>query len=206
MKVKPGILTDVRRVRAARLATFCVLLTAAAWTSAQSSQQVQQLRQEIATLRKDNARRMADMRVLEENQKRLLALIDEQRQKAAERAKENQALQGRITALERQMRDLDTTWRRQADELRSALGKEGEARQKSIKDLIRIVSQDMAQALKKMRPGKAAGTPTGRTYTVQPGDTLSAIGKAFEVSVEDLKKANKLTSDTIVPGQMLAMP
>jgi peptidoglycan endopeptidase LytE len=44
------------------------------------------------------------------------------------------------------------------------------------------------------------------TYTVQRGDTLSGISRKFSVDVKALKKANKLRSDVLSPGQKLAIP
>ena len=43
-------------------------------------------------------------------------------------------------------------------------------------------------------------------YTVQSGDTLYGISKQFGVSVDDIKKANNLTSNTISKGQTLRIP
>ena len=43
-------------------------------------------------------------------------------------------------------------------------------------------------------------------YTVQPGDSLSVIAKNAHVSVDAIKKLNRLSSDRIVVGQNLQMP
>lgn len=43
-------------------------------------------------------------------------------------------------------------------------------------------------------------------YTVVAGDTLWKISKAFGTSVDALKKANNLKTDTIYPGQKLEIP
>jgi LysM repeat protein len=54
-----------------------------------------------------------------------------------------------------------------------------------------------------------AANPDGRTYVVQPGDTLPAIATQFDRSVEQLRAANALTgnqADTIRPGQELTIP
>jgi N-acetylmuramoyl-L-alanine amidase len=44
------------------------------------------------------------------------------------------------------------------------------------------------------------------TYTVQPGDTLWKISQKFGVSVESIKSANGLWSDTLRVGQRLTIP
>jgi len=54
-----------------------------------------------------------------------------------------------------------------------------------------------------------AANPDGRTYVVQPGDTLPAIATQFDRSVEQLLTANELTAnqaDTIRPGQEMTIP
>lgn len=44
------------------------------------------------------------------------------------------------------------------------------------------------------------------TYTVKTGDTLWSIAKNFDVSVNDLKAANNLTSNLLSVGQTLTIP
>lgn len=43
-------------------------------------------------------------------------------------------------------------------------------------------------------------------YTVKKGDTLYSIGKSYEVSVENIKKENKLKNNTIKNNQKLYIP
>ena len=49
-------------------------------------------------------------------------------------------------------------------------------------------------------------TPTTKTYIVVSGDTLSKVAAKFGVTVNALKTANKLTTDTIKVGQKLTIP
>ncbi|SIO01043.1 Flagellum-specific peptidoglycan hydrolase FlgJ [Carnobacterium alterfunditum] len=52
---------------------------------------------------------------------------------------------------------------------------------------------------------KAAATPTAKTYTVKSGDTLNKISSANGVTVTQLKTWNKLSSNLILVGQVLAL-
>lgn len=53
---------------------------------------------------------------------------------------------------------------------------------------------------------KATFPPGSNTYVVQPGDQLLKIARAYGVTLAALKAANGLTSDLIVPGQVLLIP
>ena len=44
------------------------------------------------------------------------------------------------------------------------------------------------------------------TFEVESGDTLSGIANDLDTSVEAIKKANGLTSDTIQIGETLVIP
>jgi LysM repeat protein len=58
-------------------------------------------------------------------------------------------------------------------------------------------------------PSDAAGALAGTAvemYVVKSGDTLGAIAKQFQVSVDDLKQANNLDSDLLQLGQKLVIP
>ena len=65
----------------------------------------------------------------------------------------------------------------------------------------------LAQPAPPERPAAALTVQSGPTaHVVQPGDSLIKIGRAYGVSVEDLRKANNLTSDLIVAGRKLTIP
>lgn len=46
----------------------------------------------------------------------------------------------------------------------------------------------------------------GNTYVVKPGDTLWSIAKKYNVSVNDLKEKNNLSSNSLSIGQVLLIP
>ena len=56
------------------------------------------------------------------------------------------------------------------------------------------------------RPTKAPASEALQTYTVKPGDTLSALATRFGTSVSAIQAANGLDSDVINVGQVLVIP
>ena len=50
------------------------------------------------------------------------------------------------------------------------------------------------------------GPAVAATHTVSPGESLYLIGRAYGVTVEELKRANGLQGDLIYPGQQLYIP
>lgn len=55
-------------------------------------------------------------------------------------------------------------------------------------------------------PVSSLNDDTKQIYTVKTGDTLWSIAKSFNVSVDDLKNANNLTTNLLTVGQNLTIP
>ena len=55
-------------------------------------------------------------------------------------------------------------------------------------------------------PVMTATTSTLQLYIVQQGDTLFSLARRYGVTVEDIQRANNLTSDNIYAGQQLIIP
>ena len=139
--------------------------------------------------------------------------VHELRAKVIALAEENQAQAGKVQELERRVvdaegriRSLSNTMTQQMDRLRSALTQEEQTRKKSVSEVIKIVSQTVEGAVQNVRRYVAPPSAEKQTYTIVRGDTLSAISAAFGVSIEAIKKANNLKSDTIREGQALTIP
>lgn len=56
-------------------------------------------------------------------------------------------------------------------------------------------------------PENAIATPTNKTYTVQPGDTLSGIAAQFGVSLASILKLNQIVDPNVLEvGQIIVLP
>jgi len=73
---------------------------------------------------------------------------------------------------------------------------------KEIKDLNKLISDNLLIGQKLLLPGESEET-TLNTYTVKSGDTLYKIANKYNISVDELKSLNNLTSNTLSIGQTL---
>lgn len=60
-------------------------------------------------------------------------------------------------------------------------------------------------------PGGSAATPApstaaGNTYIVRPGDSVTRVANKFGITVDELMRANNLTTTTLQIGQVLVIP
>lgn len=72
-------------------------------------------------------------------------------------------------------------------------------------DFTPVPREDKARNYASVPVKSRAGTKSARTYVVAKNDTLASIAKKKGISIETLKKQNKLKGDTLKPGQVLAL-
>ena len=132
---------------------------------------------------------------------------------------ENARLAARIAVAERRISELaeaNKTLREESALLRKKFESESEARDSQMKKLyaqlekmvnnISSQSQKNSQSPSPSNGGGASDSGTYEEYIVQSGATLSAIAKAYNVSVSDIKRANSLKGDFLRAGLKLLIP
>lgn len=98
--------------------------------------------------------------------------------------------------------------------LRQQLGEDKAQIQKSLNTAVDKIANETSKAVSnavkssKIATAASVTAVTGKfyTYKVQEGATLTTIAKAYKVSVESIKKANKLKNNTLSTGQVLYIP
>ncbi|MBQ3422770.1 MAG: LysM peptidoglycan-binding domain-containing protein, partial [Romboutsia sp.] len=74
-----------------------------------------------------------------------------------------------------------------------------------LKSLNSLVSDTLRIGQILRVPSPEEDTPTENTYIVKRGDTLYSIASRFNTSIEEIKKINNLTSNTLQIGQILKL-
>lgn len=98
--------------------------------------------------------------------------------------------------------------------LKQQVAAEKQERQAAINQMINQVARETASAINAtIRSSEGSSAKTGPVgsgefyeHKVGAGETLSVIGKAYGVTVLDIKKANSLQGDIIRVGQTLYIP
>ena len=123
---------------------------------------------------------------------------------------ENAELETRVIELERRIAALQETNQKLLNEVAAVKRQsaaDADAREAQMKAILSKIDKLAAT------PAPAATVPTPVSvaddydiYEVQKGATLSVIAKAYNVTVQDIKKANNLKSDMLQIGQKLKIP
>ena len=69
----------------------------------------------------------------------------------------------------------------------------------SAKDVLGRAAAELESA------GTVAASTTGTTHTVRPGETLYRIGQKYHVGLDQLRKWNNMSNNTVVVGQKLVV-
>ncbi len=107
----------------------------------------------------------------------------------------------------------DERLRAEIDSLKAAVEELKREMQNQREEIVRDLSKRMAKMQPKATSTASASKPKTRvitgptsTYTVQGGDSLYLIAKAFNTTVAQLREMNGLTSDRLRIGQKLVVP
>lgn len=179
-------------------------------TSAREARELRTQRM-IQSMHREGSRRnaelagmKADLAICQENQRRVMELTRQLREESSRQLQQVQQLRELVASLETRLASSDEEWEKRMASLKQGLSVEQANRRKSISEVVKEVSHQIAETVKSSRGG--TDQEIAGEYTVQEGDTLSAIAVACEITVEDIKKANNLNSDFIRAGQTLLIP
>lgn len=124
---------------------------------------------------------------------------------------ENANLEVKITELQQQVKDLQAKNKEMAQEiqqLKRQSAAESEAREAQLREISNQIKK--LAALPVSVPSHTAVSKDDQSkyeiYVVQKGATLSAIAKAYHVSVQSIKRANNMKDDNLRIGQKLKIP
>jgi len=154
--------------------------------------QVDNAQQELALqqAQHDEAVRRSQIEGLSQSQRTLVERLDRLEMATRDNAK---------------MHDEIVALRRELEQMRS----ERETMRKEIvDDLTTRINQFMAKATSGPPAGRGTGTMTqsGHKHTVEAGQTLTDIAKAYKTTTAAILKANNLKSSTVRAGQVLFIP
>jgi len=117
----------------------------------------------------------------------------------------NTELKQRIARLEQDVRSLSND----VAALRKQIAADAEVRKNQLNHLANKITESARQEKPPVTPQLVPQQKDSTEYVehiVEKGTTLNALAKAYHVSVNDIKKANKLKNNNIYQGQKLLIP
>ncbi|MBR4716868.1 MAG: LysM peptidoglycan-binding domain-containing protein [Lentisphaeria bacterium] len=123
---------------------------------------------------------------------------------------ENAELETRVIELERRIAALQETNQKLLNEI-AAVKRQSAADADAHEAQLKAINSKLDKLASMPPPAVTVPTPVSTAddydiYEVQKGATLSVIAKAYQVTVQDIKKANNLKSDMLQVGQKLKIP
>ena len=152
---------------------------------------------------RDYAGLRADVDALREQQKMLYSELLMLRQELDQRDARIKKAVALVDALDKRMTENDAAWKAQITEILKILDKEHNDR---VQSASRLEEEMKKQAARRKAAPSSSGSGEYALITVEKGDTLGGIAKAAKVSVEEIRRVNNLTGDTIYLGQKLKIP
>lgn len=155
----------------------------------------QELRSALAGIRQD-------MSIVIAENRQLALRVETLEQQCRAQEKRLKELQSFCDALTSQLQAAEKQRSEQQAKMVDAIN----AERKKVQDEFRKLSTDIRGALSAGSAPVPAANTAYTNFTVESGDTLSSIAKAFGITVKELKTFNNLTSDVIRPKQVLKIP
>jgi LysM repeat protein len=123
---------------------------------------------------------------------------------------ENAELETRVIELERRIATLQETNQKLLNEI-AVVKRQSAADADAHEAQLKAINSKLDKLASMPPPAVTVPTPVSTAddydiYEVQKGATLSVIAKAYNVTVQDIKKANNLKSDMLQVGQKLKIP
>jgi LysM repeat protein len=159
----------------------------------------EEMRTEIADLRHALHGTEMEVKLLEER------LENQDAKKSSAGHEDTVSLQRKVTALEK-------TIDKMSNDLKSLMAYANQTTSSlaQYRDHIQEIDRKINEVAKLRSAlttiSKTYSSSEGQTYRVKSGDSLEKVARKFNVSVEALKKDNRLSSDKIVIGQDLTIP
>jgi len=168
----------------------------------------------------DNSSKQYQVRtltLLRENEKQLTVLMSRVKYLMENSAAQNQQIQQLKQSIKAEKQN-NQKFKREISVLKEQLDDDRKQIQKTLDNIIDKVANETTTAINsalkktdkrgssKSNKGGPIGTGEFVEYKVQPGATLSAIAKAYNVTVNSIRKSNKLNNDFIRIGQILYIP
>ena len=159
---------------------------------------------QILTLLRDNEKQLTTLssrvKYLMDNSAAITQQMKQLKQSLAIEKQNNLQLKREVSTLKQQ---LSTNRKQIQKSLDNVIDKVANETTKAINAAVKNTNKTNRHETKNSGP---AGTGEFIEYKVQFGATLSAIAKAYNVSVSSIRKANKLNGDFIRIGQILYIP
>ena len=176
-----------------------LLLTGISTNAAQNNQV------KILTLLQNNEKQLqtllARVEYLQDNYAVLVNHINDLKTEVAREKQKNSNLQNEINSIKTQM----NADRKQVQKsLDNVVDKVAQETTKAINSAVKTTNTQQIKSTNSQNEPSASGE--FHEYKVQPGATLSAIAKAYDVSVSSIRSANNLRGDMIRAGQILYIP